>query len=137
MHDYIKKFQNSKKVNRNNRLRSKLQYNKYLKKQIRLYQKLHNGINPIKVIPKNTPYCYCGLRFASTLITPPNSIDYICPHYSIIEIPESKLDDHPGIVAVGQTHIGCCAFLNKTDDDMNGTGLLWDMVKECGYSYND
>lgn len=84
------------------------------KKLVREYQKLHNGKHPpIKNIPRCTPYCHN------------------CPYLYFIEIPENELDDHVGIVAVGQKHIGGCKYINKTDDDFDGWGLLWDGCKEC------
>ena len=90
------------------------------KSVIRGWQRCNNGRLPdISVIPYG-PYCYRG--------------SYICPHYSKQQINIANLDEHPGIVAEGQTHIGCCSLLRMTDDDFHGWGALWNEVKECRFN---
>ena len=48
-------------------------------------------------------------------------------------IPKEEQGDHVGLVAMGQSHIGGCKLIGKTDDDMDGWGLLWDQCKECPF----
>jgi len=99
---------------RKNRDKQITKHEIYIKKIIRTYQSNHNGIDGSKIIPKHTLYC-CD-----------------CPYYQFIKIPTEELDQHVGIVAVGQTGIGYCKFIELSDDDMDGWGLLWDGCKECG-----
>ena len=109
--------------------------NKYDKKFIRKFQRTHFIQNPVKLIP---PGLYCYRLAESSRI--PDAYDHLCelpkiitcPFYYTIQIPEDKREDCVAIVAMGQNHIGGCHFLNQTDIDFNGNGLLWDMCKECG-----
>ena len=74
-------------------------------------QKMHHGL------PKGY-YCYDTKK---------------CPFWYSIEIPKEEQGDHVGLVAMGQSHIGGCKLIGKTDDDMDGWGLLWDQCKECPF----
>ena len=96
-----------------NRCKRKIRFEKYIRGKVRAYQSKHNGIDPRKFIPKHSYYC--------------NN----CPFYYEIEIPVEERENHVGIVAVGQTAIGGCNFLNETDYDLEDC-MLWDGVKECG-----
>lgn len=129
-------YQQAKKILRNDRISNYITYNKWLKQKVRDFQKRNNGIDPRKMIPKNTLYCYQIIDIIQP--TPEDEIiikKKPCPYHYTIEIPQEEQDQHPGIIAMGQTCIGGCKFINKTDDDMNGWGLLWDECKECGYNY--
>lgn len=122
----------SKKDLRKDHKREQISNNKWTKKLVRRYQSENEGKNPLPYIPNNTFYCY-------TAYVRPNADkkDFLnyetvpCHFWYSIKIPSKEINDHPRIVAVGQTHIGGCRLLKKTDDDMGGWGLLWDMVKEC------
>ena len=112
-----------------------IQSHKHTKKLVRQFQRENHGINPLKFIPKETPYCYTGLSVEEKENGEPIFNISACKFWYSIEIPQEELDNHIGIVAMNQSHIGGCKLLKKTDDDMNGWGLLWDQCKECGLNY--
>lgn len=111
----------SKKKNRVRALWLTINCNKHKRKLIRSFQKRNNGRQPeIKSIPcgeycnnEHDDYCYCQYY-------------YTFP---------AKIDD-VGLVAIGQTEIGGCKLINKTDNDMGGFGLLWDRVKMCPFKHD-
>jgi hypothetical protein len=57
----------------------------------------------ISIIPKGI-YCYSGPCGTK-----------ICPYWSLL----SEYNGH-------------CSYLDLSDDEMDGLGLLWDQCKECG-----
>jgi len=93
------------------------------------YQRGHHGSLP--EIPRGTYYCYRVIDVDFNKEAPPVIHCKVCPYWYYIPIEESELDDHVGVVATGQKGIGGCRYLNLTDDDMQGWGLLWDQCKEC------
>lgn len=119
----------NKKDRRKRRIARAIKYDKYLRDVFRGAQKEFGNI--LKIIPKNTLYCYTYI----------DNVYYPCPFWYSIEIPgaiengkavEEVWNQHPGLVAVNQYWIGGCKLLKQTDDDMGGWGLLWDQCKECG-----
>jgi hypothetical protein len=124
----------TKKQHRKKKKAQNIKQNKWNKKLYRQYQSETGKNNLFKLIPKDTPYCYTSLRLDKTKEPPVYNIKP-CPFWYAIEIPEAELDDHIGVVAMGQNHIGGCKLLKQTDDDMEGWGLLWDNCKECGLNY--
>ena len=111
----------SKKKNRVRRLWLISNCNKHKRKIIRDFQKRNNGKHPdIKHIPYGE---YCDNEHDSR---------HYCQYYYTFP---AKPDDI-GNVATGQTIIGGCKLINKTDNDMNGFGLLWDSCKECPFNYD-
>lgn len=111
----VKKYFNDLRKNKH---KYDIYRNKFIKKKVREYQRNHNGKHPnLKLIPSGL-YCY-------------NS-NGSCPFYETC-----KSVNGIGLVAVGQDYIGKCNFLNMTDDDMNGWGLLWDKVKECSVNMEE
>ena len=101
------------------------------KKFNRKWQSEHNGsLKEIKDVPIGC-YCYKTLRMKKLKDGSLKFESVTCPYWYSIEIPEEELDDHVGIVAVGQHYIGGCKYTNETDDDRDSWGLYWDMVKEC------
>lgn len=129
----------TKKAIRNDIIRRMTNNNKYTKKLLRRLQSENNGsLKILKDIPKNDFYCYTRTNeiighseFEGCEI--PRYKIIRCPHWYSIPIEESDLDNHVGIVAMGQKHIGGCKLLKLTDDDMEGWGLLWDKCKECPF----
>lgn len=110
---HIKYLKVSNKLTRKRNHYKNIKYRNYIKRVIRSWQKLHNGRLPdLSVIPKGS---YCDK----------------CPYYYSFEVGED--DIHVGLVAIGQTHIGGCRLINKTDDDLGGWGMLWDSIKECPF----
>lgn len=107
------------------------------RKLFRDWQKEHQGKLPdLSVIPDNCDYCYTCTDEVDRVIDfegiPYTLYKYkMCDYYYKIEIPEAERESHDGIVACGQTYIGGCHLLKKTDDDFKGWGLLWDGCKEC------
>jgi hypothetical protein len=94
---------------------------------LRDYQRRHHGALPDLALIPNGDYCYsfpCGDGV-------PYECRRMCPHHGLIEIPEAERDAHPGVVAEGQTAIGTCSLIAKTDDDFIRGGMLWDEVKMC------
>jgi hypothetical protein len=111
--------------------------NKWQKKLFHKWQVKHQGRLPdLSVIPDNTDCCYTYTDEIDQVIEWEGQQHTIfkhkmCPYYYTLEIPEVEREQHIGIVAMGQTCIGGCHLLGKTDDDMRGSGLLWDELKEC------
>lgn len=128
------RFTWSSKKWRKNRKAQKIAQNKWNKKMFRQYQRETGKNDLFKLIPYDTPYCYTSLGLDRTKEPPVYDIKP-CPFWYGIEIPEAELDNHIGVIAMNQTHIGGCKILKKTDDDMGGWGLLWDQCKECGLNY--
>jgi hypothetical protein len=133
--EYLNKLKKQSKKDRYKKVKKiKISRNKWIKKHVRRFQKENNGVNPLLLIPKNTFYCYKLMKIEYHDPEPPTFEIDPCPFWYSIEIPEEELDNHVGIVAMNQKHIGGCKFIKKTDDDMDGWGLLWDQCKECRYS---
>lgn len=126
----------TKKQHRKKKKRQTISQNKWNKRWYRQYQRETGKNDLFDLIPKKTPYCYKAY-------CPPgveekdyaNYIQVVCPFHYFIEIPVEERINHVGIVAVGQTAIGGCKLLKKTDDDYDGWGLLWDSCKECHLNY--
>lgn len=110
----------SKKWKRNSlkrEIRARKRIAKRNRQVIREWQSEHNGKRPdLSVIPYGS---YCDK----------------CSYQYSIRIPKEERDLHVGIVSVGQSHIGGCKLIKKTDDDFDGFGLLWDGCKECGFKH--
>lgn len=106
-------------------------HHKAVRRTLRAYQRRHRGRLPdLSVIPHGD-YCYYQV---------PEGVPYesrrFCPYYSLIDIPEEERDLHPGIVEDGQTAIGACSLLGKTDDEFGKfSGLLSDEVKMCHWNF--
>jgi len=62
--------------------------------------------NDLSAIPKGI-YCYSGCRGTDSYKS--------CPYWSLLS-----------------EHNGYCKYLQVSDDDIDGLGLLWDQCKECG-----
>jgi Fe-S-cluster containining protein len=74
--------------------------------------------HPERYIPKDTMYCYDT--------EPGHSFKTFrrCPFHRRFDfLPEQEN--------------GYCYFLNKSDVDLDGWGLLWDECKECGINYEE
>jgi len=71
------------------------------------------------LIPPGT-YCYVGIDVDRSGDIP-KLRTVTCPYWSRCPEKPSQLDGH-------------CSYLNRSDDDedIEGVGLLWDQVKECG-----
>jgi len=109
---------------RNREISREIAANKYIKKLSRKFQSENNGsLALLKEIPQGL-YCY---DYTS------ESLIKKCPFWYSIEIPKEEQGDHVGLVAMGQSHIGGCKLIGKTDDDLDGWGLLWDQCKECPF----
>lgn len=75
----------------------------------------------IKLIPKNTPYCY----------SPDPDRKMVDGRLPIISCPFwTPYEDHVS----GPVREGFCLFLGIGDREEDGTFLLFDQVKECGIS---
>ena len=133
----VKKYFNDLRKNRH---KYDIYRNKFIKKKIREYQRNHNGKHPnLKLIPSG-PYCHGPITVIAQADSTPPIFKYEkpCPFYESIEV--SDPDDYkknPGIVAAGQTWIGCCKFLCITDNELDGSGLLWDECKECSINMEE
>ena len=120
------------KTMRNREISRKIAANKYIKKLSRKFQSENNGsLALLKEIPKGY-YCYDFTDY-NDKVDPPVFLTKKCPFWYSIEIPKEEQGDHVGLVAMGQSHIGGCKLIGKTDDDMDGWGLLWDQCKECPF----
>jgi hypothetical protein len=123
----------TKKQQRKKKKRQVISQNKWNKRWYRQYQSETGKNDLFELIPKGTPYCYKVYRPLN--VEEKDYIQVVCPFHYFIEIPTEERINHIGIVAVGQNHIGGCKLLKKTDDDMGGSGLLWDSCKECYLNY--
>lgn len=121
----------SKKRQRAKSLYASCRRNQAIRNALRDFQRRNQGRLPNLSLIPNGDYCFHPLDEAA-----PFECRRLCPYYSLIEIPEAMLESHPGIVAEGQTAIGACALLGKTDDDFGAfSGLLWDEVKMCFWNF--
>lgn len=120
-HMSLKKFISwnkvSKKLRRKRDNNASIKFKKNIREVLRIWQKSHNGRLPdLSVIPKGT-YCDSGYG--------------LCPYYYSFKASEDY--KHPGLVTPYQTMLGGCHLINKTDDNLNGYGLLFDGIKECPF----
>jgi len=98
------------------------------------FLELYDHLNDI-IIPEGS-YCHGNMIQIGTkdngfpIMNCPN----LCPYWNKIDIPDNEHDNHPGMIAEGQTWIGECKLLGLNDDDLENEGqisLLWDQVKDC------